>query len=164
MPSFHVDNHIISPFIWYAEYRKSSPYYDEDYYRKEQKNLKNFDSKSLLKHYITYGLYENKAANTKVYILPIKYLYNGNIDEIAHLCFNARYYADTYSDLKKAYGYNEANLRNHWVTYEINEKRYGNTIRFTGTRKMSEENLSSVAPVPLLSLDYHCSPHGLALY
>lgn len=29
---------------------------------------------------------------------------------------------------------------------------------------MSEENLSSVAPIPLLSLDYRCSPHGLTLY
>lgn len=73
-------------------------------------------------------MYENRAANTKVYILPIKYLYNGNIDEIAHLCFNARYYADTYPDLKKAYGYNEANLRNHWVTYGIKEGRSGSPI------------------------------------
>lgn len=37
--------------------------------------------------------------------------------------FNARYYADKYADLKAAFGYNEASLLNHFLTYGMKEGR-----------------------------------------
>ena len=40
----------------YAEFRPSSKYYNGDYYRKQNADLKSFDSKFLLKHYLQYGI------------------------------------------------------------------------------------------------------------
>lgn len=57
-----------------------------------------------------------------------KYVYNGNASEIANYCFNAIYYADTYSDLKKAYEYDEKKLKNHWLTYGIREGRSASPV------------------------------------
>lgn len=37
--------------------------------------------------------------------------------------FDARKYADSYSDLKAAFGYNTASLRNHWLSFGMNEGR-----------------------------------------
>jgi acetyl esterase/lipase len=37
--------------------------------------------------------------------------------------FNARKYADYYSDLKRVFGYNEENLRQHWIIHGIREGR-----------------------------------------
>ena len=47
---------------------------------------------------------------------------------IAVLCFDYQYYADTYSDLKAAFGYNETQLYNHWKTYGIKEGRSASPI------------------------------------
>ena len=37
--------------------------------------------------------------------------------------FNPTYYANKYSDLKAAFGYNDTKLFNHFVTYGMKEKR-----------------------------------------
>ena len=37
--------------------------------------------------------------------------------------FDATFYANKYSDLRQAFGYNEAQLYNHWITYGIREGR-----------------------------------------
>ena len=42
--------------------------------------------------------------------------------------FNAKYYADKYGDLKVAFGYNEAALRNHWQSCGIDEGRQASPI------------------------------------
>ncbi len=55
----------------YAEYRPSSKYYNGDYYRRNNEVLRSFDSKRLLKHYLQYGVNEERYANTV--------LYNGNV-------------------------------------------------------------------------------------
>lgn len=47
---------------------------------------------------------------------------------IADLCFDYRYYADAYADLKAAYGYDEAQLRKHWYNYGIKEGRGASPI------------------------------------
>lgn len=39
------------------------------------------------------------------------------------LCFDARYYADRYPDLKAAFGYDEVKLLNHWINNGIKEER-----------------------------------------
>lgn len=50
------------------------------------------------------------------------------INSPADYAFDYIYYADTYPDLKAAFGYNEAALRNHWLTYGINEGRSGSPV------------------------------------
>lgn len=50
------------------------------------------------------------------------------INSSADYAFDYIYYSDTYADLKAAYGYNEAALRNHWLTYGIREGRAGSPI------------------------------------
>ncbi len=47
---------------------------------------------------------------------------------VESLCFDYKYYANTYSDLKATFGYNESSLRNHWLTYGIKEGRSGSPI------------------------------------
>ncbi len=112
----------------YAEYRPSSQYYNGDYYRKNNEDLSGYDSRFLLVHYITYGIYENRYANIIKYINPLKSIYNGTESEIADLCFNYVYYADNNKDLKEAYGYNEEKLRYHWLTWGIKEGRSASPI------------------------------------
>lgn len=55
-------------------------------------------------------------------------VYNGAKSEIEGLCFDAKYYADTYSDLKAAFGYDSAKLLNHWKTFGIKEGRGASPI------------------------------------
>lgn len=38
-------------------------------------------------------------------------------------CFDAEFYANKYSDLRKAYGYDDKKLAVHWITNGINEER-----------------------------------------
>lgn len=45
------------------------------------------------------------------------------LSEIERFCFDYRYYADTYPDLKAAFGYNEQQLYNHWRNRGILEGR-----------------------------------------
>lgn len=49
--------------------------------------------------------------------------YNGTPAEIEVYCFDAKYYADTYPDLKAAFGYDEQKLLNHWKNHGIKEGR-----------------------------------------
>lgn len=66
-----------------------------------------------------------KSSNSSSYS-PV--VYNGSQSEIEALCFDARYYADTYPDLKAAYGYDSARLLNHWKTWGIREGRGASPI------------------------------------
>lgn len=53
----------------------------------------------------------------------------------AKCIFNARLYADRYPDLKKAYGYNEAALKKHYIDFGIQEEReYTPGCRFNALR------------------------------
>lgn len=52
----------------YAEFRASSKFYNGDYYRKKYSDLKSYDSKFLVKHYLQYGIKEKRYANTVQYI------------------------------------------------------------------------------------------------
>lgn len=48
--------------------------------------------------------------------------------DIESLCFDYQYYADTYPDLKAAYGYNKTKLQNHWTKYGMKEGRSASPI------------------------------------
>lgn len=54
--------------------------------------------------------------------------------------FDATYYADTYADLKNAYGYNYDQLLNHWLIYGRNE---GRICSATNVNKTSYHVISS---------------------
>ena len=42
--------------------------------------------------------------------------------------FDAEYYADSYPDLKKAFGYNEKALYRHYMTFGLKEGRNGSKV------------------------------------
>ena len=48
--------------------------------------------------------------------------------DIANLIFDYKYYADKYPDLKKAFGYNEAKLKQHWLNAGIKEGRQASPL------------------------------------
>lgn len=48
--------------------------------------------------------------------------------ETPEYMFNARYYADLYPDLKKAFGYDENSLRNHYIKSGVKEGRQATPI------------------------------------
>jgi hypothetical protein len=53
------------------------------------------------------------------------------VGKVANCIFNARMYANKYPDLKRAFGYNEVKLRNHYVNHGIKEGReYKTGCRF----------------------------------
>lgn len=47
---------------------------------------------------------------------------------VAFQLFNAKYYADKYSDLKSAFGYDENKLRKHWIESGIKEGRQASPV------------------------------------
>ena len=49
-------------------------------------------------------------------------------NKIANLIFDYKYYADTYPDLRNAFGYNENALRNHWLNCGIKEGRKSSAV------------------------------------
>lgn len=48
--------------------------------------------------------------------------------DVANLIFDYKYYADKYPDLKKAFGYDVAKLKNHWLTVGIKEGRQASPL------------------------------------
>jgi hypothetical protein len=62
-----------------------------------------------MNHYIEYGKKERREAKV-------------SLKELA-LVFDYKYYADKYPDLKKAMGYNETLLREHFLNHGIYEGR-----------------------------------------
>ncbi len=48
--------------------------------------------------------------------------------DVADLIFDYKFYADNYPDLKKAFGYNEGALKNHWLTDGIKEGRQSSAV------------------------------------
>lgn len=73
------------------------------------------------------GIYSAQTSNNNTgSFSPV--VYNGTKAEIEALCFDAKYYADTYSDLKAAFGYDSAKLLNHWKTCGIKEGRGASPI------------------------------------
>ena len=66
-----------------------------------------YDREALYKHYITYGINENRIAE-----------FSQSMDN-----FNYIAYADRYEDVREAFGYDKSALYKHYITYGIKEKR-----------------------------------------
>lgn len=145
-------------FINYGakEGRQGSKYIDSVYYLQQHGDLRKtfYSSRTrALAHFITNGLNEGRLASTefdvKNYKKSVSVYYqahlgnnyfkyialslggspisDNNID-ISGYIFDARFYADKYPDLKSAFGYNEAALKNHFDTCGRKEGRQASVI------------------------------------
>lgn len=88
--------------------------FDSAYYSAAYADLKaayGTDYNALLNHYLTYGKAEGRSASGTVVTLS-----DGTV-------FDSEYYANTYADLKAAFGYDFGSLLNHYLTYGIKEGR-----------------------------------------
>lgn len=53
---------------------------------------------------------------------------NAALNTAEDFAFDYIFYSDMYSDLKKEFGYNEAALKSHWLTFGIKEGRAGSPV------------------------------------
>ena len=110
-------NHFVD--CGWREERPSSDAYYGAYYRQNNKDLANLDSYELMVHFINNGINEGRKGTNIIDKTPIN---------ITEYLFNSKFYADTNQDLKAAFGYNEAALKNHWLSCGIAEGRQASTI------------------------------------
>lgn len=103
--------------IGWKELRESSEEYWGEYYKNNNSDLKNMNPYDLMVHYLNFGIKEGREANEKAEAQVSFATLNENA------VFNAKLYADLYSDLKAAFGYNAEALKNHWLSTGINEGR-----------------------------------------
>ena len=98
--------------VWVAHYGASKPSYTGSY---------------TMWQYTSSGSVPGINANVDIDIDYSYYMNLNNID-ITNYLFDATYYADKYSDLKKAYGYNESQLKEHWLNCGIKEGRSASPV------------------------------------
>ncbi len=110
-------NHFITN--GYKELRASSKEYYGKCYKENNADLKNMSALELMQHYVSYGRKEGRVANNSYDLTPI---------DIEGYLFDAKVYADLYPDLRNAYGYNEKQLKNHWLNYGKKEGRQASLI------------------------------------
>ena len=110
-------NHFVD--CGWKEERPSSDAYYGAYYRQNNKDLADLDSYDLMVHFINNGIKEGRKGTNIIDKTPIN---------ITEYLFNSKFYADTNQDLKAAFGYNEAALRNHWLNCGIAEGRQASVI------------------------------------
>ena len=79
-----------------------------------------YDEAKLWNHYLTFGIKEGRTVYTKGSNTPAT---AAAATGITQATFDAKRYADTYADLKKAFGYNESLLWQHYQKYGIKEGR-----------------------------------------
>lgn len=133
------------------EGRQASPVFDIAYYTSVNQDLinafgRNYDA--IYNHYLNFGYNEDRRTSSEFYVTFYKNFYTdlnsmSNLDaemhyinfgknegrlgeisqDIENIVFNNMYYADKYSDLKSAFGYDYYNLKVHWFKYGIKEGR-----------------------------------------
>ena len=75
--------------------------------------------------------------------------------------FDAKFYADKYPDLKKAFGYNADALWNHYAKYGINEGRQGSAVFSINYYKNKYADLRSAFGNDNLAYAAHFAQYGL---
>ena len=138
------------------EGRQGSPYFSVNYYLNRYGDIRKayYSSKSLaLYHFAKFGINEGRQGTADFNVTAyynsqntytkrqlgknyIKYfalksganVINDPKINITNYMFDAKYYADKYGDLKKAFGYNEADLKNHYLKFGIKEGRSASPI------------------------------------
>lgn len=103
----------------YKEPRASSSEYCGNDYRNNYEDLANMTPEALMKHYLEFGRNEKRQAIGEK---PI--VFTG----VQAVLFDTKYYADNNSDLKNTYGYNDRELKKHWLEYGIKEGRKASPI------------------------------------
>ena len=98
--------------VWVAHYGASKPSYTGSY---------------TMWQYTSSGSVPGINANVDIDIDYSYYMNLNNID-ITNYLFDATYYADKYSDLKKAFGYNKSQLKSHWLNFGIKEGRTASPV------------------------------------
>ena len=145
-------------FITYGakEGRQASKYFSSTYYLSKYSDVKKvyYSSKTwAIAHFMEYGIsegrqgsssfnvitYYNSQSSYTKYHLGTEYLkyyaldaggdpINNSPIDITDYLFDSTYYADMYSDLKKAFGYNETLLKQHYETYGKAEGRTASPV------------------------------------
>ena len=98
--------------VWVAHYGASKPSYTGSY---------------TMWQYTNSGSVPGINANVDIDIDYSYYMNLNNID-ITNYLFDATYYADRYSDLKEAFGYNKSQLKLHWLNFGIKEGRTASPV------------------------------------
>jgi GH25 family lysozyme M1 (1,4-beta-N-acetylmuramidase) len=147
-------NHFINCGI--KEGRQGSKYFDANYYLNTYSDIKRvyYSSKTYaLVHFMKNGISEGRIGssdfNATEYKNTVSKYYQNNLGtnykkymaldaggkpifndpiNITSYLFDATYYANKYSDLKKAFGYDEAKLKNHYLNYGIKEGRSASPV------------------------------------
>ena len=147
-------NHFINFGI--NEGRVASKYFDVNYYISNNSDVKKayYSSKSYsLVHFMTFGINEGRVASSSFNVISyynsqssytkkqlgttyIKYFaladggspINDSPIDITNYLFDAKFYADKYSDLKEAFGYNESLLKQHYEEFGKREGRSASPV------------------------------------
>ena len=96
--------------------------FDPTYYANKYADLKaafNYDIEKLLRHWIVFGKKEKRTA--KGVPAPTTIYYLRGADYSAE--FDPDYYANSYADLKAAFGYDVIRLLDHWIVFGKKEGR-----------------------------------------
>lgn len=121
------DTAILAHFVNYGmkEGRQGSAGFDVMSYAYKYADLRNAyknDLKKYYMHYINYGKKEGRIATGTTSIQNCVTKYNGK-DYSA--VYNGTYYASKYSDIRKAYGLDDAAMLKHFINYGMKEGRQG---------------------------------------
>ena len=147
-------NHFISSGI--KEGRQGSKYFDVVYYLNNNSDVENaycFDRPSALVHFVKNGISEGRRGSNEFNVISyynsqnsytkkqlgtnyLKYYVladggnpiNDPPIDITNYLFDAKYYADKYTDLKATYGYNASSLKSHWLNFGIKEGRQASPV------------------------------------
>ena len=138
------------------EGRSASPVFDPVYYINKNPDLKNAfgtDYVAAYNHFIQFGINEGRVASSSFNVISyynsqssytkkqlgttyIKYFaladggspINDSPIDITNYLFDAKFYADKYSDLKEAFGYNESLLKQHYEEFGKREGRSASPV------------------------------------
>ncbi len=147
-------NHFIQNGI--NEGRQGSKYFDVNYYISNNSDVKKafYSSNSYsLVHFVENGINEGRRGSSEFNVMSyynsqisytkkqlgtayLKYYaladggspINDSPINITNYLFDAKFYADRYSDLKAAFGYNESELKSHWLNFGIKEGRSASPV------------------------------------
>lgn len=116
---------LVQPMHAHAKTALTKETFDSKRYADTYADLKaafGYDHAKLWEHYVTFGAKENR----KVYTIggdAVSVPAAAQSAALTSANFDSRRYADTYADLKAAFGYDHAKLWNHYVTFGAKEGR-----------------------------------------
>jgi hypothetical protein len=107
------------------EGRDGSDTFKLSIYKSNYEDLRNAFGNDNLKYYVHYITNGEQEGRNCTGIAKARTVVQS---DITGYLFNATFYADLYSDLRNAFGYDENQLRNHWLTCGIKEGRTASPV------------------------------------